>query len=459
MTSQDPPENITIPPPEYRQVIDKTAGYVFRNGPSFEIRIREKERENVKFAFLLDDDPYNEYYKWSLSQLREGKTNGTEQSSVVTTITQTEEDKIAAPPEFKFFTRLPPVSAQDLDVIRLCAQFVAKNGPDYAAALRKHVSNSVQFEFMVKGHSLYPVFESFVEQYRLILHPTQDIQEKLSTGARNAYSVLDRAFARAEYLKKQEIEAADNEAQLFKERIEYASIDWDSFVVVETIEFTEVDDVAELPLPLSLAELQYRSLEQKKANSLLEEAPPDFDPNQEIQRKVFEASGDSGEEMVVQEGESVARPVPKGMKIRSAGESRLKRQYQQQQQQFTSSGEKLLKCPLTGQLIPESKFAQHITILLRDPKFKEERKRYESKVTQTNLSTDEIYENIKRLANGRNEEDEEPDSKKAKVVPRWDGYKSSVETVQQQAAKMYSKSEIEEMRRERREKERAIGPH
>lgn len=60
----------------------------------------------------------------------------------------------------------------------------------------------------------------------------------------------------------------------------YAQIDWHDFVVVETVVFTDADELADLPPPTSLSDLQHASLEQKAMNSLhstnlrIEEAMP-----------------------------------------------------------------------------------------------------------------------------------------------------------------------------------------
>ena len=80
------------------------------------------------------------------------------------------------------------------------------------------------------------------------------------------------------------------------------------------------------------------------------------------------------------------------MKIRAAGETRTKRDIAQ-----TENGDKRIKCPITGKLIPESQFDTHLKVLLSDPMYKEERKKYEDKHKLTNLSSTEVYENIKKL--------------------------------------------------------------
>ena len=54
---------IIYPPPEVRNIVDKTASFVARNGPEFEQRIKQHEVNNAKFNFLNPGDPYHAYYQ------------------------------------------------------------------------------------------------------------------------------------------------------------------------------------------------------------------------------------------------------------------------------------------------------------------------------------------------------------------------------------------------------------
>lgn len=64
---------IIYPPPEVRNIVDKTASFVARNGPEFEARIRQNEINNPKFNFLNPNDPYHAYYRHKVSEFKEGK--------------------------------------------------------------------------------------------------------------------------------------------------------------------------------------------------------------------------------------------------------------------------------------------------------------------------------------------------------------------------------------------------
>ena len=46
------PTGIIYPPSEIRNIVDKTATFVARNGPDFEKRILANESSNQQFAFL-----------------------------------------------------------------------------------------------------------------------------------------------------------------------------------------------------------------------------------------------------------------------------------------------------------------------------------------------------------------------------------------------------------------------
>ena len=63
---------IIYPPPEVKNIVDKTAGFVARNGIEFEQRIKQNEINNPKFNFLNPGDPYHAYYKHKVVLIRSG---------------------------------------------------------------------------------------------------------------------------------------------------------------------------------------------------------------------------------------------------------------------------------------------------------------------------------------------------------------------------------------------------
>lgn len=79
-----------------------------------------------------------------------------------------------------------------------------------------------------------------------------------------------------------------------------------------------------------------------------------------------------------------------------------------------------IKCPITGKFIPELQFDNHLKVLLRDPRYKEQQDNFVRKnfTYSSNLTTDEVYDNIKRLARKREgtQDGEEPISKKPNQI-------------------------------------------
>ena len=207
---------------------------------------------------------------------------------------------------------MPNISAQDLEVVRLTALFVAKNGRPFMTSLSQRETRNFQFDFLRPNHSLYQFFTRLVDQYtELLRYGAMDGEagkaekeriRELERNAKSRFNVLGRAKQRAEWSKFQEQQKQKKEEEEEKEKrkfcqvvgrqivanvfissVTYAQIDWHDFVVVESVLFNEADDQAELPAPTSLSDLQSASLEQKAMMSLaphnmrIEEAMPTED--------------------------------------------------------------------------------------------------------------------------------------------------------------------------------------
>lgn len=126
--SNEKDPNIILPPPDIRQIIDKTADFVARNGTAFEDKIRESGQNSQKFAFLNTYDPYHHYYEQKILEfkivhqqnLRAGFSGGTTPAHPASVGTagpqQTKSSKSVPtePPELAFTYPSRSVSAVDL---------------------------------------------------------------------------------------------------------------------------------------------------------------------------------------------------------------------------------------------------------------------------------------------------------------------------------------------------------
>ncbi|KAG7120012.1 Pre-mRNA-splicing factor like protein [Verticillium longisporum] len=161
---------------------------------------------------------------------------------------------------------MPRLSQKDLDVIRLTALFVAKNGRQFMTQLAQREAGRPQFHFLIPNHTFHNFFQHQVDQYTALLRTTglggeggklqQEVTAELQGNVDDKYRVLARARQRAEYVRFQEAEKVKREQETEKKREEFARIDWNDFVVVETIVFNDVDEQANLPPPTNLADLQ-----------------------------------------------------------------------------------------------------------------------------------------------------------------------------------------------------------
>jgi splicing factor 3A subunit 1 len=255
-------------------------------------RIREKERNNPKFSFLSTNDAYNAYYLWRLSEIKEGRGTAVAAGRAGETAMEVEKPKgPPEPPEFHFSARMPNISAKDLEIVRLTALFVAKNGRQFMTTLSRKEAGNFQFDFLRPNHSFHSFFQRLIDQYTTLLRAggmdgeggklQQERIKELQANVDDKFHVLGRAKQRAEWFKFQDQEKQKKEEEIEKEKMTYAQIDWHDFVVVETVMFTEADDQTNLPPPTSLSDLQFASLDQKAMMSInshnlrIEEAMPE----------------------------------------------------------------------------------------------------------------------------------------------------------------------------------------
>ena len=162
------------------------------------------------------------------------------QSELLKAVTKDHAAKIVlkeAPPEYEFLADPPSISAFDLDVVKLTAQFVARNGRQFLTNLMNREQRNFQFDFLRPQHSLFQYFTKLLEQYTKVLIPPKDLKDKLNFEADNRAHVLEQVSYRVAWLEHQEAARRKQEEALEKERVSYAQVDWHNFVVVETVDY------------------------------------------------------------------------------------------------------------------------------------------------------------------------------------------------------------------------------
>jgi splicing factor 3A subunit 1 len=268
---------IIIPPPEIRAVVDKTAQFVARNGKSFETKILSSgEGKTAKFNFMKQHDPYHSYYEQKIREFEEGKSatatgaTKTPNAPTDTAIAQQQQQQSAVqqvqatvkasftspiarfamikpsdPPEpFEFSSGIPPgLSSLDIDVIKLTAQYTALNGREFLSGLAQREQRNPQFDFLKPTHMLFSYFTSLVDSYAKILLPSSQLlkqqQQQLHEKHMNKMKILEKCVHRWSWERAEEERIRRESQQADVEKSAYHAVDWQEFVVVETIDFRE----------------------------------------------------------------------------------------------------------------------------------------------------------------------------------------------------------------------------
>lgn len=498
---------IIYPPPEVRNIVDKTASFVARNGPEFEARIRQNEIGNPKFNFLNFGDPYHAYYQYKVKDFREGR--GQEPSvggpaapqlkTVISSAQQKQQQELLKqvseqpfvpkdpPAEFEFIADPPSISALDLDIVKLTAQFVARNGRQFLTNLMNREQRNYQFDFLRPQHSLFQYFTKLLEQYTKVLIPPKDLMFRLKEECSAMNTILEQVKYRSEWIKYQEAQRRKEEEELEKERVAYAQIDWHDFVVVETVDYQPFE-IGNFPPPTTPDEVGARVLMQERIeegdeiemqieseeeedeegddeeeDTRVEERQEDEDKeskeakdNTQVQDMEEESSEeeDEGPPPAPSTGSSKKPPVAPGPPREvqqppplppTPDKVVVKKGYDPKQAVKTPrppAPDELLISPLTGEKIPATKVQEHMRIGLLDPRWVEQRDRQiQDKINQETVYApgSAIEASLKQLAERRTDifgvGDEETaigkkigeeDKRKDEKVT-WDGHTSSVE--------------------------------
>lgn len=233
--------------------------------------------------------------------------------------------------------------------------------------------------------------------------------------------------------------------------VAYASIDWHDFVVVETVEFTDVDEKSELPPPMSLSDLENMSLAQKRLASM----PDAIELDQKGDMEAEDVDMDESDEEHTQQNVSAPK-VPETnapIKIRSDYKPKLYGTTPSKGPTATAL------CPRCGEAIPVHELDEHMRIELLDPKWKDQKMAMEAKQRDSNLLQEgndiaKILKNISGLrpdifgsdemdAYKRIKEQEEEAKKKDRVT--WDGHTATMSLANQRAQKTSLEDQINQM--------------
>lgn len=433
------PSGVVLPPVTIRAKIETVAGYVVRSGPQFEEVVRKKNAGTNQTTFLEAGDAYEPYYRWRLDEIKGGRGFNENDRAIASktdvTFAGREHKAPPKPEDFHFSARMPNISAQDLDIVKLTAQYAAKNGRAWVTQLSQREGGNYQFDFLRQQHSLNMFFNRLTEQYKDLLEgetsnggAAQKARiEELERNLVDRGQILDRAKQRAQYVKYQEAQRVEVDEKAEKKKLDFAQIDWHDFTVIATITHDERDEHTEMPPPKTLNDMQSLSLEEKQklrigSDRRIEEAVPDFNDYETIyghapqmpaaqmpqgwspqptppqQQTPFVAPDLATERAAARAATAAAASTPQAAKTRIRNDYIPQAAAARARNQANTS-----ICPNCKQAIPNEEMQEHMRIEMLDPQWREQSRKDQQRSSTTNLSTQDVAANLKRLASQRSD--------------------------------------------------------
>lgn len=316
-------------------------------------------------------NPYRKYYEMRIAELKEGKEAS--QPSLPKALLdlkakdeekrkKREERKMLGdglaveyppPPPFLFMLDHPPIAFVDSEIIKITAQFVARNGDKFLHGLMTRESRNPQFEFLLPEHHLYSYFDSLVNSYKKVLLLPPEEKDKISEFSKSRQAILDRVHRRYLYIAQEDRRKSDKARAESEYNEAMSRLDWFNFSIVGKLEFPE-DDSAQLEVPID---------PRTGKRFFTGIAPPLVLSSDEV------AAEEQIEEMEMEE--EVRPELPDLVPIppaRVAADLPIRQDYVRTKKSLTE--ETLIKSPITGEMIRESEFTQHMRVVLLDPQWR-----------------------------------------------------------------------------------------
>ena len=430
--------SMIYPPPETKKVIDKAATLVAQYG----IQVETSMKEDINFSFINKTDPYYPYYQSKILESKEelkknlskkmeeyysqedNKNNEKQEflnkkrkeDNLVELEKEAKEllkeamrdkidllksdknidnlDKIPHPDIFS--VPQPNISGTELDIIKISAQFVAKNGQKFLSDLIKREKDNPQFDFMKPQHTLFGYFTFLVGCYAKILNNKNEIISKIEKYATNSNEILKSANIHYLYDKKiskiprgKRFSQEDLLTNEEKEKIK--NIDWYDFVLVETIDFSsdeeeKKEDVnKEIIGKENIYDNNYANNYNRENNEIennnIYANEDNITINNNEDEKTFYTSNDNNNNGKINNKEQEIMYI-NGKKV-------IKNYVREKKKPLLDEGVNDInevKCPLCKLSIKPNKIEEHLKIELLDPKWKSIQDVINKNQEQTNLA-------------------------------------------------------------------------
>lgn len=352
-----------------------------------------------------------------------------------------------------FLVEFPTISALDLDVLKLTAQFAAKNGKQFFLHLSQKESRNPQFDFLKPHHGLHTLYQLLIKQYSLVLEPSKALLERVKRCAFNKTDHLKLVKQRSQIERLERQRIHEEEAAHNAEMEAFSKIDWHDFSIAETVTFGPEDQHKDFPVPLNLQILKAMPIVQRLEmwtgrRAELEtsvKAPEDQDEEMEME---IDEPNEFAAPLIASGKAASSNEIIFGAAFGSGAPIKVRTDYVPR---ATATSGPTQVCTICKAPVPVSEIEEHIRIELLDPKWRTQRLAAMEKNRESNLveTGTDVSRNLEALArhrsdifsassgNGGNQTIE-----RGPTRPIWDGNVDSVGQINR-AAQIFAKPQIE----------------
>ena len=274
-----------------------------------------------------------------------------------------------------------------IETIQLIAQFVAidgKGGPFLPALINREWSNP-EFGFCQPRHIHFSYFSALVDVYRKIIEEYVEAADDLEGETKKmekeqtVESTLNDVAYRVEYERELERRRQKHQENSAMEDGEIANtIDWHDFVVVETIDFP-IEEQVDVGLSM---------LPTKKATTTAIATPTTMAATTKTSGATATAAGN---DMDMEESSDEEDDEADNIRVVPSYTPKVVGTYDPSTARAID--------PMTGKSVAVADMPEHMRIQLLDPKWAEERKKFQDKQKDSNLvGGDAVVANIARMS-------------------------------------------------------------
>merc|ERR1719397_2191883 len=335
-------------------------------------------------------------------------------------------------PEPKYYVPLPSHMTQlDVDLIKMTAQFVARNGRTFLNALSSQAQSSgslsQRYLFLNPIDPRFPYFQKLVTAYNECIVVQNDTMNQLRADL-DLDHLYYEAIGAAEMTVIEEKNRKMQDENLKTVTMEMKLIDWQDFQVVETITFDEENEYYPTP-GKDIKEInEILDMESRKEINvvLADDVESDMevdmalggDSSEEEDEEIVEAPAQTQVQNISEPSPVEKEPKPQAPKpkpsddtimtvdvsrtIQLESEENRKLRVMLEKDLFGGNKSEALgkytKCPVTGVMVETKNLSEHIRISLLDPKWKQQKDALLGRMQVSSLAEDrDIVSNLSKF--------------------------------------------------------------